>query len=583
MKQTTKKTFGIYWEHARRYKLVVWILHVGVALGVFLSVYVPQWYKRFFDVLAANNAGLETELVKILLVILGLNFAQFIVWRIASFLNTFFQPRVISDLHITCFEYMQKHSYNFFSNNFTGSLVKKVGRYVRAFEDIMDQITWELGPVAWRAILILGFLFASHPMVAFVMLIWMAVYVGFNIWFARFKLPMDVATASHDTKTAGHLADVVTNNMNLKLFGGFNRELKTHSKLAETLFRLRRRSWTYSQTAESIQAGLMVVLEFAAFYIAIRLWRQGVFTLGDFALLQTYVVQLFSHFWNLGSHLRRIYERLADAEEMTEILITPHEVRDAPGAGSLVVKAGQIEFKNTRFAYYDKLKILSNFNLLIKPGEKVALIGPSGGGKSTIVKLLFRFMDIQGGEILVDGQNIAGLTQDSLRQNIALVPQEPILFHRSLIENIAYAKPSATRAEVISAAKFAHCHEFISSFPDGYETFVGERGIKLSGGERQRVAIARAILMDAPIVVFDEATSNLDSESESMIQDALKKLLVGRTTLVIAHRLSTIRQMDRIIVLDNGRIIEEGRHKELMKAEQGLYQKLWDIQAGAFS
>ncbi len=227
--------------------------------------------------------------------------------------------------------------------------------------------------------------------------------------------------------------------------------------------------------------------------------------------------------------------------------------------------------------------MLKAFNLKINSGEKIALIGPSGGGKTTLVKLLMRFLDIQKGEITIDGQNIAAATQDSLRRNIAFVPQEPILFHRTLRENIGYAKPGATEQEIIKAAKLAHAHEFISSFPQGYETLVGERGIKLSGGERQRVAIARAILKDAPILVLDEATSSLDSESEHYIQDALKNLMQGKTVIVIAHRLSTIMQMDRIVVLEQGKITEEGKHEELLKMQQGTYQKLWQIQAGGFA
>ena len=219
---------------------------------------------------------------------------------------------------------------------------------------------------------------------------------------------------------------------------------------------------------------------------------------------------------------------------------------------------------------------------MIQPGERVALIGPSGGGKTTIVKLLFRFFDLQGGKILIDGLNIALVTQDSLRANLSLVPQDPILFHRSLYDNIAYARPQASKQEVYEAARFAHADEFIRKFSQGYETFVGERGVKLSGGERQRVAIARAILKNAPVLVLDEATSSLDSESELLIQDALKNLMKGKTTIVIAHRLSTIMQMDRIIVIDNGKVVEEGKHKELLKAKQGVYQKLWEIQAGGF-
>jgi ATP-binding cassette subfamily B protein len=327
----------------------------------------------------------------------------------------------------------------------------------------------------------------------------------------------------------------------------------------------------------------MIVAEFFIIYIAIRMWSNGLLTVGDVALMQMYLLRIFDKLWGVGRNIRHIYEALADANEMTEILLRPHEVKDLPNANNLEVERGEIKFENVTFGYHEEADVLNKFNLAIKPGERVALIGPSGGGKSTIAKLLFRFYNLQDGRVLIDEMDIAEVTQDSLRASIALVPQDPILFHRSLMENIRYAKPEASDEEVIRAAKLAHAHEFISSFRQGYETLVGERGVKLSGGERQRVAISRAILKNAPILVLDEATSSLDSESEMLIQDALKELMQGRTTIVIAHRLSTVMQVDRIVVIAGGRIAEEGRHEELLKVQEGTYQRRWEIQAGGFA
>jgi len=269
---------------------------------------------------------------------------------------------------------------------------------------------------------------------------------------------------------------------------------------------------------------------------------------------------------------------------MTEILLTPHEIIDREDTQKLTVKEGGIEYKDVTFGYPDQKPVFKNFSLKIKPGERVAIIGPSGGGKSTIISLLLQFNNINKGSISIDGQNIAEITQGSLRNSIGQVPQDPILFHRTLTENIRYGKHTATNKDIMRIAKFAHCHKFISKFPEQYQTYVGERGVKLSGGERQRVAMARAMLENAPILVLDEATSSLDSESESemFIQDTLDTLIQGKTTIVIAHRLSTIIKMDRIIVIENGKITEEGKHEKLLKIKNGTYQKLWSIQAGGF-
>jgi ATP-binding cassette subfamily B protein len=331
-----------------------------------------------------------------------------------------------------------------------------------------------------------------------------------------------------------------------------------------------------------VQAAFIVMVEFLIFYYAIRFWQKDLVTLGTFVLLQVYILGLGDKLWDLSKIIRNVYEGFADSKEMVEILETPYEIKDLPGAKTLEVRSGKIEFKEMTFAFNETRTVLENINLEIKSGEKVALIGPSGAGKSTIVKLLLRMYDLASGSIEIDGQNIKNVTQDSLRRNVSLVPQDPILFHRTLLENIRYGREDATNEEVIQAAKLAHCDEFIEMLPLKYETFVGERGIKLSGGERQRVAIARAILKNAPILILDEATSSLDSHSESLIQDALDKLMKDKTSIVIAHRLSTIRKMDRVVVVDGGKITEEGTHDELLRKEKSLYKNLWNLQAGGF-
>ena len=415
-----------------------------------------------------------------------------------------------------------------------------------------------------------------------VMLSWVIVFVAINIIVAKYKLKYDVERSEADTKIGAHLADTITNNVNIKLFVGFDKEVQAHKDLNKDLLKKRLKTWNLNNIFEAIQGILGIILEVVLFYIAIKLWNQGRLTVGDFALIQSYIVVILNRVWDFGNVVRRIYESLADAQEMTEILKKPHEVQDILLAKDLKVMAGEIEFKDVVFNYRATRAILKKFNLQIHSGEKVALIGPSGAGKSTLVKLLLRMHDVSGGKIFIDGQNISKVTQESLWKNISLVPQDPILFHRTLRENIRYGRLDATDEEVEKAAKLAHCHEFISDLEKGYDTFVGERGVKLSGGERQRVAIARAILKNAPILFLDEATSSLDSESEHFIQEALKILMTGKTVIMIAHRLSTIMSADRILVIDHGEIVEDGSHKELLKKKTGLYKKLWDLQAGGF-
>ncbi len=577
----TKQTLRIFWQHASVYPGLIFILVVALLGAITAEAFTPFFYKQLFDLL--SQSGSLGQLISVVLKILLAGGVGWLFWRIATFTNNIFQPSVMRDLLNSCFEYLQDHSYNFFNNNFAGSLVKKFGRYERAFEDIVDQLYWSLAPTMLKVGIVIVVLYFVRPIFGLAVLIWSTVYIVFSIGFALYKLKYDVENSSLDTQVGGQLADTITNNINLKLFGGKDREDKSFKQLTQKQYAMRKWTWDLSSVNEAIQGGLFVILEFTLLSLAVRLWQRGLLTLGDFALLQGYMVQIFNRLWDLGRQIKNIYVRLGDAEEMTSILLTSHEIQDKPNALKLTAPAGEIEFRDVVFGYHNRRKVFEHFNLIVKPGERVALIGPSGGGKTTIVKMLFRFFDLQSGEIMIDGQNIAEVTQGSLRSVLSLVPQEPILFHRSLFDNIAYGKPGATKEEVIKAAKLAHCHEFISKFPDQYQTFVGERGVKLSGGERQRVAIARAILKDAPILVLDEATSSLDSESEMLIQDALKNLMKQKTTIVIAHRLSTIMQMDRIIVIEKGRITEEGKHGELLKAKQGTYQKLWKIQAGGFA
>ena len=423
---------------------------------------------------------------------------------------------------------------------------------------------------------------ARSPALAGILLGWTVLYLGINYVFTLYKLRFEEQRAAADTAVTARLADSITNNANIKLFTAHGHEQTEFGKLTERQRAITRFTWDLDGLMWALQSLLMLALEFSMFYIAVRWWRRGQLTIGDFVLIQTYLLQLLHRLWDFGRIIRDLYKGLANAQEMVEVLNMPHDVQNKPAATPLRVSRGALDFRQVRFDYSSTRQIIKGFDLSIAPGEKVGLVGPSGAGKTTLVALLFRFYDVTGGRILIDGQNIADVTQESLRSQISFVPQDPILFHRTLLENIRYGNRDATIEQVKAAASAAHCDEFISQLPAGYDTYVGERGVKLSGGERQRVAIARAILKNAPILVLDEATSSLDSHAEQLIQQALAKLMEDKTTIVIAHRLSTINKMNRIVVVRDGAIHEVGTHTELVKTSGGLYRQLWELQAGGF-
>ncbi len=575
--------FLLFARAALRYRWRLLFLVAFTVLAVGSETVQPWVIKELFDRLETTRPAVATIGV-FLPVILGfaaLKAFGWTMWRLQAFVNHRFQPAVMADLEEEAFGYLLGHSYRFFADTFAGSLVKKVGRLARAFERFADEVVFQIVPVAIVLVSATVGLALQWPLLAAIFVAWVAVFLAFNAFAARWAARTDAVTAALDSETGGALADAVSNAVTIKLFPAHRYEREKLDEALRRRARAQTRSWDRHDMIFGVQGGLTIVIEVALMYLGVLAWIGGTFSLGDLAFIQTFLAIVFRKVWDISRSLRHIFVSYADGKEMVDILKAPHGVRDARGARPLAVKKGAVAFKDVTFAFARK-PVLSRFSLSIAPKEKVALVGPSGAGKSTITKLLFRFYDVQGGRIAVDGQDIARVTQDSLRSRISLVPQEPILFHRTLLENIRYGRRAATDAEVVAAAKKAHCDGFIEALPKGYGTYVGERGIKLSGGERQRVAIARAVLKDAPILVLDEATSSLDSESEALIQDSLKELMRDKTVIVIAHRLSTIMQMDRIVVVEQGRVVSVGTHQELLRAK-GTYFKLWNIQAGGFA
>ncbi len=565
--------------------------HLWLVLGVLLggigtqamNLAAPLYLRKLINALVVQtpSAAAAQALSGIIGAIFLWWFFGWAMSRIQHFCNVYFESRVMSDLFESSFEYLIAHSHNFFTSHFAGSLTHKLSKYARAFETLFDIFATRFFPTFLFVVGAVVVLFMHSHVLGIALGVWSVFFVLLQIYLANRRQPIRAERAEADTRITASLSDAISNHTTISLFSGRGFEGNLFTSIVETWRRMTQRSWVADVWIWSVLGLSMIAIEGGLLYGVLIFWGRGLLTIGDFMLIQAYLLTVLDQLTGINTDLRRLYDALADAGEMVEILKTVHEVQDAPGAKNIAVQKGEINFKDVSFYFHETRPILEHLDIIVHGGERVALVGPSGAGKSTITKILLRLYDVAGGSIEIDGQNIAHVTQDSLRNAIAFVPQEPILFHRSLMDNIRYGSRDATDAEVMEAAKLAHCHEFIEALPEKYDTFVGERGVKLSGGERQRVAIARAILKNAPILVLDEATSSLDSESEMLIQDALEVLMRSKTVIVIAHRLSTIMKMDRIIVLDGGKVVAEGTHDELLE-QGGLYQKLWSIQAGGF-
>lgn len=579
-----KRIFYYYSISVKKHKWIFFAMLFVYGLAVVLSNTIhPLIFKNIIDTIQGGSflSVSKSDLLK-LVFIFGANILVYnIFYRAGDFLISAFEARSMRDIAKDTFDRLTKHSYHFYTNTFTGSLIAKSKRLVNSFEGIIDRISYDFYFITLRLVGIFIVLFIQVPKFGFLFLLWFLVYLVILFFFLKQKKKYDLESAEADTKFTAVLADIISNILNLKIFSSQGKEKSYFKDVNENAYNKTIKNWNIVNIQLAIQGFFIALLQFGSLYFMITLWLKGEVSTGTVVLVQTYMMLLFDSLWNMGRAMMRFTKDISYAKEMVDIFDMPVDILDPENPEKLKVKDGEIRFENVSFEYTGGVDVFKNFNLHIKKGEKVGLVGHSGSGKSTITKMLLRFLDVKEGSITIDGQNIKNITQDDLRSVISYVPQEPILFHRSIFENISYSKDGATKQEVEEASINAHAHEFISGLQHGYETLVGERGVKLSGGERQRVAIARAMLKDAPILVLDEATSSLDSISEGYIQQAFVKLMEGRTTIVIAHRLSTIQKMDRILVLDKGEIIEQGTHSELLE-KKGQYAKLWESQTGGF-
>jgi ATP-binding cassette, subfamily B, bacterial len=578
--QTDRATVRIFWQIGLRYKRLL-LLSLLFPLGILLlNVLAPLFIGKALGALVLP-AG---EPKHYLILFAACAIAGVIANRIGHPAMNKHLAFVMRDLQSLALTTMLKRSVGFHNNNIGGKLVSDAIDYPAACSQLHMAVIGTLVPLGVTLVFGSAVIFLESWILGLYMALVVATVIGLGVYDSRRMKPRRQIRLQATKNVTAHLADTITNIQTTKTFGREAYELQRHEKLGDRLTDIRISDWSLMSLRGNNRIALLVVLQLIFTVIAITLVQNNPALLGVGIFAFTFTITLSNRLFEVNLLIRNIEDALLDASPMTKAILETPEIQDQPNAKKLQAAKGEVALQHVTFAYADAQQhdtVFKDLNLTIVPGEKIGLVGPSGGGKSTLTRLLLRFEDINSGSIAVDGQNIANVTQKSLREAISYVPQEPLLFHRSIAENIAYGQPDANKTAIKKAATLAHAHDFIEKLASGYETVVGERGVKLSGGQRQRVAIARAILKDAPILILDEATSALDSESEVLIQDALWKLMEGRTAIVIAHRLSTIQKMDRIIVLENGQITEEGTHKQLL-AKKGTYAKLWSHQSGGF-
>lgn len=537
----------------------------------------------FQKIVEFKPGGATGELYHLGWIVVGLYIVQIVFFRINDYAALWRQSRNLRDLEQYIFKRLPSYGYRFYSNTFGGALVSQINRFLKSYEEFDDLVFFDYLETFSRIILSTIMLLVIAFPLGLALAVWAPIFIFVVVYLSAKKAHMTRAASNADSNVIAHLSDVVTNMMTIKSFGRATQESRNFNKVSQDRFKKRQRSWFFNAVIRDFRWLVALIFFVSYIFLSIYLVVNGKVEPSTVVAAQIYVFAILNNLLNTFHQVVQRTEQLfGDAAELTEILDQAPELKDPSNPEKFEAKNGAIDFNSVNFSYIDTDKTLfDKLDLKIPAGQKVGLVGHSGSGKSTITRLLLRFMDIQKGSIVIDGQDISRVAQDDLRSHIAYVPQDPLLFHRSLKDNIGYGREGATDGEIFKAAQLAHADEFINNTPEGYDTLVGERGVKLSGGERQRVAIARAMLTKAPILVLDEATSALDSKSEKLITDTLDELMKGRTTIVVAHRLSTIKKLDRIIVLKNGEIIEDGTHEELLK-RGSEYAELWNHQSGNF-
>ena len=566
-------------------KVYFFIALFALACSISLDLTAPLYYKNIANGLASpyseeTRVLLFDSLTKIAFIYCAVWFS----WRLLEVAIVPLDGGGINLLEKRCFDVLKKQKYIFFENNFSGSLIKQANRFSRAFETIMDWFLFQFFMNILAVIISFTLFYQQQPEFALYFLVWVIVFVTWNISFSIWKMRFDKAVAAADSIVGGVFSDAISNIYVVKSFALEQCEQQRVDETSDEVYRKKKIAWFFTFLSFAVQGIMTFGIELLLVYLMIIKWQNGHFEIGVFVLFQSIMIILIQRLWEFGRNIRTLFGALADASEMADVFRQADLETDLATAYPHTISQGAIDFNQLGFSYHQdttlQAPLFNNFSLEIKAGEKVALVGQSGSGKSTLTKLLFRFLEPQHGSIRFDGINAIDFTLQSLRHQISMVPQQPDLFHRSIRDNMTLGN-AVSDEQLITAAINANCWDFIMRLPDQFDTLVGERGVKLSGGERQRIAIARAFLEDAPIVVLDEATSALDSLTEKQIQTAIFELIKDKTAIVIAHRLSTILKMDRIIVLENGNIIEQGTHQELL-ANKNKYYAMWQHQSNDY-
>lgn len=554
------------------------------SLNAACGILIPYAVSLIIKGVTVLQSGVDwrTALYFPLLLFIAFSCGEVLFGRMAGAIQIRVGPRQRQNVTRLVYHYLQHHSHRYLSNNFAGALAHRISEMAMGVSQVMWAIITEFLPMTIVFSVSVALLMRVNVLLGGFVACWAVFFVSASYWLATRCQPHALNAASARSETTGKIVDAIANFESVRLFArlGFERSYLEHYLRREMA--AIRRSLNYAECVRWFQFSAAAVLKVGTLLYALMLWEQGQIGVADFVMAVSLSLLIINEARNLSRRFLEFFEYVGNVANGVHTIVQPHELIDESHARVEQIGNGAIEFHNLDFSYGNGKQLFHGLNVTIPPGQHVGLVGTSGSGKSTFVKLLLRTIEPQGGKICIAGIDISDLTQDALHSQLGLIPQDPTLFHRSLLENIRYGKIDASDEEVEAAARKAHAHDFIAAMPEAYGSMVGERGVKLSGGQRQRIAIARVLLKDAPILILDEATSSLDSITEQTIQDTLQDVMHQKTVIVVAHRLSTIAHMDRILVFSDGEIVEDGSHADLLQRE-GMYARLWSMQAGGFA